>query len=108
MMLKYARTLFPHINISHDLSLEPGTILISHKCAQALPYVNVNGLRYGCVFNKRTAKDRFAFILHGSSRLPCRIQWIFELKVPGQPAHQCAVIQRFFTDNEIPQFPWNM
>ena len=107
MMIGYAQSLFPHITIVHDLSPDPGVTLISKTCAYTLPYVQVEGLRYSSVTNKRTSKDRFAFISRGSTKTPCHIQWIFDLRVPGQPSHLCAGIQTFRTDNRIPTFPWD-
>ena len=58
MALEYARKLYPTSNIVHDLSSERGTMLISKTCARTLSVVHVNGLRYSCLFNKRTKKDR--------------------------------------------------
>jgi hypothetical protein len=108
LMLEYARTLFPQAHIVHDFSSEQGTMLLSNSCAPALPYVHVNGLRYGCLFNKQTAKDRFAFICRRTAKVPCQIRWLFQLHVPGHAPHLCAAIQRFVADDQLPQFPWDV
>jgi hypothetical protein len=110
LLFNHCRQLWPDLRLRRELSLEEGTSFIGSKVARRLPYVRKDGLRYGSTSNTRSKADSFAFIEYGGTRVPVQIKDIFAVQIQdsGKPLHVCAVVQRLFSDQELPHMPWDL
>lgn len=114
VLLRYSQQLWPDLHLIDDHSLGDGTPFLASSVAQALPYIQKDGLRYGSKNNRRTQADKYAFVrTHpDSSQNPVEILWLFALQISNEEnsnaRHVCAVVQQMLEDENIPQFPWDL
>ncbi|EIW80779.1 hypothetical protein CONPUDRAFT_57284, partial [Coniophora puteana RWD-64-598 SS2] len=98
LLLAYCRALWPDLNLVSDRSSDAGTTpFVSGRVARSLTYIRKDGIRYGCTSNHSE-----------SSRVPVRIHSLFVVGVGDKLPHVCAVVQRLYSDDRIPMFPWSM
>jgi hypothetical protein len=108
LMLDFARTCWPDLQLTSDLEPEPGGYpFIYNKVAETLPFVYRNGIRFGCESTKRTQADKLAFVQFGNSFVPCRIEYLFRITVEKKEPRICAVVAQMVADDHIPAMPWD-
>ncbi|KAL1949361.1 hypothetical protein VTO73DRAFT_8242 [Trametes versicolor] len=109
LLLDYARTLHPELNIGDFMSLERhDAILVPDACAKLLPFVVKDGLRFGSTADSRTQADIIACVDFRDARIPCRMLYHFELQIADKPPVLCSVVERLTADGDIPSFPWGL
>ncbi|KAG1734538.1 hypothetical protein EDD22DRAFT_1011418 [Suillus occidentalis] len=106
LLISYCRALWPDLNIVDDFSLDNGTVFFASKVARALTYIRKDGIRYGCMTNRRTQTDAYGFISCGGSRLPAEITTLLAVGIQDKVPHVCALIRRLRSDENIPLMPW--
>lgn len=97
--------------ISESSQQQHGLRFISDNVAHCLPYIWKDGIRYGAKSNARTAADSLAFISSpDGSRTAAEILNLFVIAILGSGLlpHVCALIRRFYVDNNIPSLPWDL
>jgi hypothetical protein len=108
LVLEYAQHLWPQLELIDDFSQDEGTPFWSGKSATTVSYVRKNGIRYGCTSNRRTQADSYAFIVKDGVRVPAEIHTLLVLHVTDEPPNVCALVRRFVSDGNIPEFPWDL
>ncbi|KAG0702210.1 hypothetical protein DFH29DRAFT_805341 [Suillus ampliporus] len=72
-------------------------------------HVFVETLRYGAATQPRRRSARYAYI---NGRIAVEIEWIFKVDIEYEQQDQLsktvAIVCRFTTNDEVPQFPWDM
>ncbi|KAG9124610.1 hypothetical protein FRC07_010956 [Ceratobasidium sp. 392] len=108
LMVNFARTCWPHLQLTSDQEREPGGYpFIYDRVAETLPVVYQNGIKFGCETAKRTKADRFAFVKFGDPLIPCRLEYLFRLTVKDEEARLCAAVAPMVADKAIPVMPWD-
>jgi hypothetical protein len=108
LLLEFARTTWPEIDLRHDLDSAPdGLLFMSDHVARLLSYVTRGGVRFGSLTAKRSQRDQHAFVKLSGHNVPCNLVYHFELTVPGQAPIICSILQRFIRDDDVPRFPWD-
>ena len=108
LALEYCRTRWQDVNVINDFSLDEGIPLVASKSACAIGYVRKDGIRYGCLNNKRTKVDSLAFICDNQQRTPVEITALLLLQIGDKAPHLCALICHMTADDNLPQFPWDL
>ncbi|KAG9098520.1 hypothetical protein FS749_003616 [Ceratobasidium sp. UAMH 11750] len=108
LLLDFAHTCWPELNLTSDLELTQGGYPFIHdRVAKILPFIYRNGIKFGYANAKRTQADRFAFVKFDSLLVPCRIEYLFCLTVKDKAPQLCAVVAQLVADKEIPAMPWD-
>lgn len=111
LLLQYSQLLWPDLNLVPEFARELGRAFVGANVARELPYIRKDGLRYGCTSNKRTRADSLALVSPSAVvRHPAEIINLFVLQVPNtnKSPHVCALVRRFFADDQLPNFPWDL
>ncbi|KAG1888094.1 hypothetical protein F4604DRAFT_1916005 [Suillus subluteus] len=103
LLISYCQALWPDLNIVDNFSLDNGTVFFTSKVARALTYIRKDGIRCGCMTNRRTQTDAYAFIL---SRLPVEITTLLIVGLRDKVPHICALVRRLKSNDNIPLMPW--
>jgi hypothetical protein len=108
LLLNYARSRWPNLQLIDDFSLEPGMPFVASRAAHAVGYIRKDGIRYGCTSNKKTKADCYAFITEANVRSPVEISSLFVIQVADKTPHVCAMVRRLMSDDNIPALPWDL
>lgn len=109
LMLAFARKQWPGLDIIDDFTIKAGaTVFHGTQSARSFPFIYKDGIRYGCSMATRTDADQYALVDITGSRVPCRIINHFQISVGNEKPLVCSVIQRLVSNNDIPQFPWDL
>jgi hypothetical protein len=86
---------------------DQGACFMGH--VTSFPHVFVETLHYGATTQPRGQSAHYAYI---NGRIPVEISWIFKVDIEYEQQDQLsktiAIIRRFITNDEVPQFPWDM
>ncbi|KAK7453212.1 hypothetical protein VKT23_011893 [Stygiomarasmius scandens] len=109
LFLRYAQACWPDIKFIDELSMANGTGFLSKQSTSCVTYIHKNGICYGCLANKWTQADCYTLVQsNDSSVFPVEINSLFVLRVPRKLPHACAIVHRLKSDEELPQFPWDL
>ena len=108
LALDYCCTRWQNLDMISDYSMDEGTPLFASKSVRTISYMCKDEIRYGCLSNRRTKVDSFAFIREDQQRTPVEINTIMILQIGGEAPHLCALICRMVADNNLPRFPWDL
>ncbi|KAL6307607.1 hypothetical protein BKA93DRAFT_815915 [Sparassis latifolia] len=109
LLLSYAHSAWPDLNIVDDFTTFAGFIPLSAShSAIGIPFLYRDGIRYGSSLDGRSQADRHACVDFTHSRVPCRLLYHFKLSITGKPHVFCSIVQRMKADERIPTMPWSM
>ena len=108
LALDYCCMCWQNLDMISNYSMDEGTPLFASKSVCTISYVHKDGIHYGCLSNRRTKVDSFAFIREDQQRTPVEINTIMILQIGGEAPHLCALIHRMVADNNLPCFPWDL
>lgn len=109
LMLKFAHTQWPALDIVDNLTIRAGaTVFHGTQSARSFPFIYKDGIHYGCFMATHTDADQYALANISGSQIPCRIINHFQISVGNEKPLGCTIIQQFVSDNNIPQFPWDL
>ncbi|KAK1222332.1 hypothetical protein PQX77_014810 [Marasmius sp. AFHP31] len=112
LLFEFYSNLWLDLSLQRQFSIsgEDGLSFIGDQVARSLPFICKDGLRYGCMANRRSTSDTRAFMRENGIRVPIQFERFFVVQVPGsqKPPHICAIICRFHTDDQIPHMPWDL
>jgi hypothetical protein len=109
LLLKFAQDHWSQLRIIDDFTVELGaTLFIGAQSAKSHAFIFKDGIRYGCATASCTDADQYAFVDIGGTRLPCLIQYHFDISVGNESPVTCSVIQCMNTDEEFPRLGWDL
>lgn len=109
LMLKFAHTQWPALDIVDNLTIQAGaTVFHGTQSACSFPFIYKDGIHYGCFMATHTDAYQYALANISGSQIPCRIINHFQISVGNEKPLGCTIIQQFVSDNNIPQFPWDL
>ncbi|KAF5368271.1 hypothetical protein D9615_010359 [Tricholomella constricta] len=108
LVLAHLQQVYPDLNLIDDHSQAQGTPFWGRKSTTSVSYIRKHGLRYGCASNTRTQADSFAFITRNGARVPVQLHTLLVVTLAGRPPHVCALIRRLSSDENLPDFPWDL
>lgn len=113
--MAFARTHWPHLVIVDDFAICPtgSTILSASRSTKSLEYVFKDGARYGCTASitrqaGTSTGDHFACVDINGGRHPSKILNHLLVTVADQPPIHLSVIQRMYSDDDLPSVPWDL
>ena len=109
LLLKFAQDHWAQLRIIDDFTVELGaTLFIGTQSAKSHAFIFKDGIRYGCATAARTDADQYAFVDIDGTRLPCLIQYHFDISVGNESPITCSVIQRMNADEDFPRLGWDL
>jgi len=94
---KFSQDYWTALRIVDDFTIEPrATLFIGTQSTKSHAFVFKDGIHYGCATAARTNADQYAFVDIDGTRLPCLIQYHFNISVGNQSPVTCSVIQRWY------------
>ena len=109
LLLKFAQDHWAQLQIIDDFTVALGaTLFIGTQSAKSHDFIFKDGIRYGCATAARTDADQYAFVDIDGTRLPCLIQYHFDISVGNESPVTCSVIQCMNTDEDFPRLRWDL
>ncbi|PPQ79796.1 hypothetical protein CVT26_012594 [Gymnopilus dilepis] len=113
LFLSYCQSLWPDLNLVPQFSPVEGRSFVPNNVARPVPYIRKDGIRYGCMENKRTKADSVVFISQSEQsdiREAAEILAYYVVCIPDtdKSPHVCAVVRRLFSDEQLPHLPWDL
>ena len=109
LLLKFAQDHWAQLRIIDDFTVELGaTLFIGTQSAKSHAFIFKDGIRYGCATAARTDADQYAFVDIDGTRLPCLIQYHFDISVGNESPITCSIIQRMNADEDFPRLGWDL
>jgi hypothetical protein len=109
LLLKFAQDYWAQLRIINDFTVKlRATLFIGTQSEKSHAFIFKDGIRYGCATAARTDADQYAFVDIDGTRLPCLIQYHFDISVGNKSPVTCSVIQCMNTDEDFPRLGWDL